>query len=649
MASPYITEQQLLEKLHDLNPWWKTGEIDAPFRAMNKRLYFWEFSDLVQTTSINRAVILMGPRRVGKTIMIFQAIQKLIDKGVAPKKICYFSIDSFYNIGLEQLLKLHQKAVGISDSTDGFYVFFDEIQYLANWEMQLKVLVDFRRTTKFIASGSAAAALNRKSKESGVGRFTDFALPPLTFQEYLKLKDFERDVIPKSAEWQAGVPQLDKAAMETLNKHFFDYINFGGYPELSLSDDLRKNPSRYFNNDIVDKVLQNDLPSLYGIQDVQELQNVFKIIALNSGNTFSYEEIFQKSGIAKNTIKKYIEYLEAAFLIKTVQRIDDTGKRFKRAIKFKIYLTNPSLGIALSSPIDTTTEGRVLGFIVETAIYAQLFHQAGETPYYAQLSKGEVDIVWLNPANLKPHKAVEIKWSNRFHKMPELLKKLLHFLKGNKLDKAIVTTIDIQDEKEVDGCTLHYIPAALYCYLSGYREEPEIPQTTSEKFAQAFAKIAEQESIAKTKEAVLEVYDKSIKYLAEDFVKYSKQFDNLYVQTNFYCFFEGLMNKQVATSLAQMEVFRTRLIDNKVQVINLEYDYQSLNYDGFEHFKYRSKIVIQFKPNSYIVRDAHNKIVIEKNYKSRLTSSEIERLIQYEIKQHELSLQQKIEQHTKKV
>lgn len=645
MTSPYITEQQLLEKLHDFNPWWKTGEIDAPFRAMNKRLYFWEFSDLVQTTSINRAVILMGPRRVGKTIMIFQAIQKLIDKGVEPKKICYFSIDSFYNISLDQLLKLHQKAVNLSDSTDGFYVFFDEVQYLLNWEMQLKVLVDFRRNTKFIASGSAAAALNRKSKESGVGRFTDFTLPPLTFQEYLKLKDFERDIIPKSEAWKAGVPQLDKGAIENLNKHFFDYINFGGYPELSLSDDLRDNSSRYFSDDIVDKVLQNDLPSLYGIQDAQSLQNIFKSIALNSGAEFSYEELARKLQIAKNTIKKYIEYLEAAFLIKLVRRIDGSGKRFTRTTAFKLYLTNPSLGIALSSPVDTNTHGSKLGGIIETAIYAQVFQQR-KTPYYAKLTRGEVDIVWLNPADLKPNEAVEIKWSNRFHKTPELLKQLVRFLKRNKLQTAIVTTIDIQDEKEVDGCTIQYIPAALYCYLSGYRKEPEIPQTKSEKIAQAFSNIAQKRQSAKTKEAILEVYDKSIKYLAEDFVKYSKQFDDLYVQTNFYLQLHNSVNKHVANSQKTMENLRDK-IDYTSQFINLEYHYQSLNYAGFEHFKYLSKIVIQFNPDNYIVRDVKNKLVIEKDYKSRLTSSEIERLITHEIKQHELSLQEQLEQYSK--
>jgi len=67
------------------------------------------------------------------------------------------------------------------------FVFFDEIQYLKNWEQHLKSLVDLRTALRFCVSGSAAAAaaLRLKSNESGAGRSTEFLLPPLTFYEYL--------------------------------------------------------------------------------------------------------------------------------------------------------------------------------------------------------------------------------------------------------------------------------------------------------------------------------------------------------------------------------------------------------------------------------------------------------------------------------
>jgi predicted AAA+ superfamily ATPase len=101
----------------------------------------------------------------------------------------------------------------------------------------------------------------------------------------------------------------------------------------------------------VDKVLLRDLPSLYGIKDVQELNSLFTTIAFNTANEFSCETLSVQSGVDKKTIKIYIEYLEAAFLIKKIQRVDQSGKRFEREISFKLYLTNPSLFTALFAPI----------------------------------------------------------------------------------------------------------------------------------------------------------------------------------------------------------------------------------------------------------------------------------------------------------
>ena len=108
-----------------------------------------------------------------------------------------------------------------------------------------------------------------------------------------------------------------------------DYINYGGYPEVVFSEKIRSNPSQYIKNDIIDKVLLRDLPSLYGITDIQELNKLFVHIAFRSGNEFSYEKLSTEAGIKKDTIKRYLEYLEAAFLIKVVNRIDQNAKRLR--------------------------------------------------------------------------------------------------------------------------------------------------------------------------------------------------------------------------------------------------------------------------------------------------------------------------------
>ncbi|RWZ82732.1 MAG: DUF4143 domain-containing protein, partial [Hydrotalea sp. AMD] len=165
------------------------------------------------------------------------------------------------------------------------------------------------------------------------------------------------------------------------------------------------------------------------------------------------------------TIKRYIEYLEAAFLIKVVHKISNKPKQFQRATQFKIYLTNPSLRSALFAPLQPTDP--FIGNMVETAIYAQWLHRDWFTPYYARWQKGEVDMVKLDDKNFKPQWAVEIKWSNQFFEKPGDLKPLLQFLRDNNLKTSLITTIDKEGTKEIDDLKLKYIPASVYAYTVG--------------------------------------------------------------------------------------------------------------------------------------------------------------------------------------
>lgn len=462
-----ISNSQVIARLRLENPWWLTSAIEEDFQEMPRRLYFDLFKPLVYEKDIRRAVVLMGPRRVGKTVMIHHTIQDLIDNGVNPKKIVFITVENpiYINIGLEEFFALAKEALG-DDSNEDWYIIFDEIQYLKNWEVHLKTLVDSYRKCKFIVSGSAAAALQFKSKESGAGRFTDFLLPPLTFNEYIHLKGLANLMEPSSIQWQGQEVDFQTTAYPVkLNQHFIDYINFGGYPEVIFSEKMQANPGRYIKQDIVDKVLLRDLPSLYGIKDVQELNAFFTTICFNTANEFSYEELSRRSGVEKHTIKNYLEYLEAAFLIKKIKRVDQSGKRFKREVSFKLYLSNPSLFAALFAPIQATDEN--MGNMVETAIYAQWMHRDWFEPWYARWRDGEVDMIGINERTLKPNWALEIKWSNRYVKKPQSLKSLLKFCKTNNLDSALVTTIDKKELIIQDGIHLQFIPVATYAYNVG--------------------------------------------------------------------------------------------------------------------------------------------------------------------------------------
>ena len=468
-----LLKKQIIGRLKVDNPWWTEGATPDFFRQMSPRLYLDIFYPLVQDTTTRRATILMGPRRVGKTVMIFHTIQKLIDDGVPAQNIIYISVETpIYNkILLEQLYNLACHTLGKSTTKDQMYVFYDEIQYLKEWEVELKSMVDTYRNSKFIASGSAAAELKKKSNESGAGRFTDFNLPPLTFYEYIHLRNYSQIMLPYELDTSSYKSKIYKSIdIQTLNKLFIDYINYGGYPEVVFSQTIRENPGQFIRHDIIDKVLLRDLPSLYGITDVQELNSLFTMIAYHSGSQFSYETLSKESGVKKETLKKYINYLEAAFLIKVIKRTDDVAKKYVRETQFKIYLTNPSLRCALFQPITETDEE--MGDMVETAIYAQWIPRQNSDIHYANWrlnarKQGEVDIVGLNMAKQKPSWAVEIKWTDRYFDRPGELDSLLYFMEKNKLEDAIVTSISSEGIKEMEKVNLIFIPSACYAYIVG--------------------------------------------------------------------------------------------------------------------------------------------------------------------------------------
>ena len=466
-----IPTEKIIERLRYENPWWINKQIPETYNLMSKRLYFNLFYPYVIEKKVKRALVLMGPRRVGKTVMLFHSIQKLIDEKINPQKIFFVGIDNpiYVHLSLEDILSLCKQSLN-QENLNGCYVFFDEIQYLKDWERHLKVLVDSYPETKFIVSGSAAAALKWHSTESGAGRFTDFMLPPLTFQEYIHLKGMNHLIYDGEIIYgNSKVSYCLTHDIKAFNKEFIHYLNFGGYPEVVLSERIQSDMGRYVKSDIVDKVLLRDLPSLYGIKDVQELNRFFTYIAYNSGNEFSYEKMSQESGIQKDTLKKYLEYLEAAFLIKVLNKVDINAKRLKRVTSFKVYLTNPSLRTALFSPISETD--KEMGNMVETAVLSQWMHREKLDLTYARWkegrSEGEVDLVLVDDKKYKPVWGVEIKWSNRYFDKPNELKSLITFCKNNDFQKALVTSIDQAGVKEIDSLLFSFIAASVYSYNIG--------------------------------------------------------------------------------------------------------------------------------------------------------------------------------------
>lgn len=415
------------------NPWWQSGRVARRFVDMPRRDYFEPFMALVEG-AVRRSVVLMGPRRIGKTVMLHQAMHRLIEAGVDPRHILHVPLDApiYDGMGLERfVLELVDRA-GLTPE-DRFYALFDEVQYLKDWEVHLKSLHDTWPEARFVVSGSAAAALRRQSQESGAGRFTDFVLPPLTFREFLRLAEREAEC------GVTGEISPETVDIHRLNEALVDYLNYGGFPEAVVDPAIRGDSARYIRHDIIDKVLLRDLPSLYGIQDVQELNRFFAHLAYNTGQEVSLDGLAKKSQVTKNTLRRYLEYLEAAFLIVTLDRVDRDAKRFKRRTHFKVYLTNPAIRAALFGAIDP--EHEQMGAMVETALLAQWAHWPAMRAHlaYARWRGGhEVDLVYMRGE--RPLRCLEIKWSDRFVDRPRQLTGLVHLGDHAARPRLLATT-----------------------------------------------------------------------------------------------------------------------------------------------------------------------------------------------------------------
>lgn len=458
-----VSDQLVEIHLKRLNPWWQRGEVDEDARKLRPRAYLDAVRALLLAPQLRRAVVLLGPRRVGKTILIRHLIADLLARGVPPQRVAYVEMDHplLHGRSLEVLIG---QIEAIAPAGEGErYLFFDEIQSHKDWEKHLKPLVDHRPDLRILVSGSAAAALKRKSTESGAGRFTDFLLPPLTFSEYLDLRG--EDDSPPIREESPGVYVLHDIAR--LNAQFVDYVNYGGYPELALTPVVRANPERFVKSDIVDKVLLRDLPQLYGIQDIQELNALFTLLAFNTAEEVSFEQLSKRSGVGKQTILRYVEYLEAAFLLKRVFRVDQDGKRYQRERNFKVFLTNSAMYAGLFG--EKAADDASFGHLVETALFAQRFHEAARLNY-ARWGSGdnEVDLVESSHA-LLPVAALEIKWSDKYADKPESLKGLMKFAQINQLPQVWATTRSRISELRKNGCEIRQWPAAALAFHYGVR------------------------------------------------------------------------------------------------------------------------------------------------------------------------------------
>lgn len=472
-----ISKEQILKVLSAYNPWWKTGTINQTLTKTYKRFAFYEAMKRLEQSDIKRTVVLSGTRRVGKTTIQYQMIDTLLKKGVAPQQILFVSLDhpmlklSAFN----EILDCYHENVYPDQNV---YYFFDEIQYASDWDKWLKTIYDMQPETNIVATGSASPAIIKGSSESGAGRWSVISVPTMSFYEYCELvgvstPNFEKSLKISSFLSLSRIEQTEiMLKLSEVQKHFSRYLQIGGFPELALAnDDIMAQQT--MREDVVDKVLKRDLPSLYNIRNSTELERIFLYLCNVSSEIVSIEALAKElNGVSRPTVENYIKYLESANLIYQSWPVGMDGKKVLKASP-KIYIADAAIRNAVLMNNDILTDPIEMGKIVETAVYKHVaafyYQKATSVGYYRGGQKGkEIDIVVEYPQirNI----LIEVKYREG---APVQNDSAICNL-ANSASAAIIVTKTPDDygvHNAPDGTKLIRIPAFAFLYLLGHAEK----------------------------------------------------------------------------------------------------------------------------------------------------------------------------------
>jgi predicted AAA+ superfamily ATPase len=471
------SKEGILKVLTAYNPWWKTGAVSSKMSKAYKRFAFHEAMKRLEQANLRRTVVLTGTRRVGKTTILYQMIENLLGKGVSPQKIVYISMDHpmLKLSGFQDILDCYHENIYAEQDV---YYFFDEVQYAQNWDKWLKAIYDMQPDTRMVATGSASPALMKGNQESGAGRWSVIQVPTMSFYEYCELLNIDRPQLPEKLKITPLLHMTQQERTQIMlqlskvQNHFNRYLQVGGFPELALADnDIMA--QQIMREDVVDKVLKRDLPSLYSIRNATELERIFLYLCNVSSEIVSIDAIAKElSGVSRPTVENYIQYLESANLIYQSWPVDMAGKKVLKA-RPKIYIADAAIRNAVLMDDSLLTDPVEMGKIVETAVYKHVaafyYQQATSVGYFRGGRKGkEIDIVvdYPNTKNI----LIEVKYREA---APIPDDDAIAELCG-EASAAIIVTKSAHDfgvHNTKSGTDMLRIPAFAFLYLLGHAEK----------------------------------------------------------------------------------------------------------------------------------------------------------------------------------
>jgi uncharacterized protein len=373
---------------------------------------------------------LVGPRRSGKSSVLKLLIKKL-DKN---KSFLYVNFEDPFFIENNTAPCIEILIDTYSEYFDKnlYYLFFDEIQNVKNWETAVRKLRDSGKYKIFV-TGSSSKLLSKELSSLISGRHLTYNVFPLSFAEYLDFKRVnvktKKDLIIKK---------------NSLLKMFQKYLETGGFPQVVLFENIEL-IKQYFND-----IVQRDIVSRYEIRDMEALKRIGIYLTSNISKTLSLRKVAADYGVSPEIAGKYFNYFKEAFLIFELQKFSFSLKKQERS-QPKIYCVDTGLINAVSFKF-SEERGRVL----ENVVFVHLKRQNASV-YYWNNQNAEVDFVVQS--NNKKLEAIQVCWSvSDKETLDRELKGISEAAKELRITKAKILTYEESGNVQINGVDVEIEP-----------------------------------------------------------------------------------------------------------------------------------------------------------------------------------------------
>ena len=387
-----------------------------------------ELQQLLKAAALPHAVIISGLRRVGKSTLLAQIAHHLEEKSFY---YLNFEDERFLGFQVDDANSLYQILVEIFGEKTVFMI--DEIQNVVGWEHFVRRFMDMG--FKFYITGSNASLLSDELGSRLTGRYLPVELLPFSFNEFLTFKGYEAP----------DLNRLTTAEQSLLQRRLDEYLVQGGIPEPVKYPDLPLHRVLY------DDILYRDIAARHHIEDLRTLKELAFCLISNPGGLISFNKLKGQLKLGSvNTVKNYVAYLEASWLLFAINVYDYSIKRQQIAPK-KIYAIDTGLARTVGF-VFSPNRGRLL----ENLVFLALRRQERDI-YYLTLKNGyEVDF-YLPQAGLLIQVAQNLHQEQTRERE---IRALTAAMSSLNLREGLILTENGEDSLQSGNMTIHIQPIA---------------------------------------------------------------------------------------------------------------------------------------------------------------------------------------------